>query len=719
MAPKQEQTVNPRDRLRVFFFCISCALGMAIVALAAFLPASLSAHSRRSVASQTPSETGAIAHHPALLLGAAWYPEQWPEPRWDKDLALMEAAHITLARVGEFAWSRMEPSEGQFDFDWLEKAVDMAGQHHVAIVLGTPTAAPPAWLTQKYPDTLRIQSDGRRAQHGNRQQFSFTSPRYRKFCAAIAGEMAKRFGHNPNVIGWQIDNEYAEPSYDDYTKELFQQWLKAKYGTLANLNDHWTTAYWSQTYDNWSEIPLGGEGPNNPGLRLEFMRFLSHTWADYQQNQIDAIRPHADPRQFITTNFMGFFEGFDHYVVSRALDLASWDDYVGEGHVNPDMNGLTHDLNRGFKHKNFWVMETQPGAVNWAPINNFLYHGEARAMAWQAVGHGADAVEYWQWRSALNGQEEYHGTLLGPDGTPVPFYDEVKEIGQDFAKVGHDFRETAPVSQVALLYSYDSRWAIDFQQHTDKYDQLGLLRQYYAAVRKRAQSVDVVNPYSNLDGYKLVVAPDLNVMPEGMAQHLLAYVRQGGNLVLGPRSGMKDQYNALLTQRQPGYLADALGGRVEQYYALLRDVPLSGEWGDGNATIWAEQLGTGSPGTQVLLRYGASNGWLDGQPAVLTHTYGKGRITYVGAILDLNLMSKAADWMIAQSGVTQAFGPVPDGIYVSRREGEGKTIFVMINFTRQDKHVGLPHVMQALLAGREESSVDLPAYGVEVFRDRR
>jgi beta-galactosidase len=710
--------VNPRDRLGALWFCLSLSLAVAIVALAGLLPAALAARSRPSVRSQATGQSGAIAGHNALLLGAAWYPEQWPESRWEDDLRLMEAAHITFARVGEFAWSRMEPSEGKFDFDWLEKAIDMAARHHIAIVLGTPTAAPPAWLTQKYPDTLRIEQDGRRAQHGNRQQFSFTSPRYREFCRQIAGEMAKRFGHNPNVIGWQIDNEYAEPSFDDYTKQLFQQWLKAKYGSLENLNDRWTTAYWSQTYDNWSEIPLGN-GPNNPGLRLEFMRFISHTWADYQQNQIDAIRPNADPRQFITTNFMGFFEWFDHYVVSRALDMASWDDYVGEGHVNPDENGMTHDLNRGFKHKNFWVMETQPGAVNWAPVNNFLYRGEARAMAWQAIGHGADAVEYWQWRSALNGQEQYHGTLVGPDGTPVPFYNEVKEIGQDFAKIGDEFRGTTPVSQVALLYSYDSRWAIDFQQHTDKYDQLAVLRQYYAALRKRAQSVDVVNPYSALDGYKLVVAPDLNVLPEDMAQHLLDYVRQGGNLVLGPRSGMKDQYNTLLAQRQPGFLVDPLGGRVEQYYALLEPVALSGDWGSGNATIWAEQLGSSNPETQVLLRYGAGNGWLDGHPAVLSHSYGKGHITYIGAILDDGLMSKAADWMIRESAVTPAFGPVPDGIYVSRREGRGKTLFVMINFKREQQHVDLPHAMQALLAGREESSLDLPAYGVEVLLDRR
>jgi beta-galactosidase len=690
------------------------AIGAALTVMV--LSANLLAQAQVSHSRQSAETGSAQPQHNALMLGAAWYPEQWPETRWDTDLRLMEEAHITFARVGEFAWSRMEPAEGKFDFDWLERAIDKAAQHQVAIVLGTPTAAPPAWLTQKYPDTLRVEADGRRAVHGNRQQFSFTSPRYRQFCRQIAGEMAKRFGHNRNVIGWQIDNEYAEVSLDDYTKQRFQEWLRAHYGTLDNLNNHWTTAYWSQTYDNWSEIPLG-EGYNNPGLRLEWKRFVSDTWADYQQNQMDAIRPYADHRQFITTNFMGFFEGFDHYVVSRALDLASWDDYVGEGHVDPDENGMTHDLNRGFKHKNFWVMETQPGAVNWAAINNFLNRGEVRAMAWQAIGHGADAVEYWQWRSARNGQEQYHGTLVGADGGPVPLYDEVKQIGQEFVIAGETLRDTSPVSQVALLYSYPSRWAIDFQQHTDKYDQLGLLRRYYHAVHKRSQSVDVVNPYAPLEGYRLVVAPDLNVLPEDMAQHLLAYVRNGGNLVLGPRSGMKDQYNALLRQRQPGFLVDALGGRVEQYYALEKDVPVSGVWGAGEATVWAEQLKAFDRDAQVLLKYGPSNGWLDEQPAALTHAYGKGHITYIGAILDDTLMANAADWMIEQSGVSPRLGAVPDGVDVSLRQGAGKRIFVLVNFNRATEHVALPHSMKALLDGRDESSTDLPPYGVEVLVD--
>lgn len=706
--PRRER----RSRVNIFYVCAF---------LAAIAAITFGVNPSRLLASDAGAQGSkpALEQHNPLLLGASWYPEQWPESRWDEDLRLMEAAHITFARVGEFAWSRMEPEEGKFDFDWLERAIAKAAEHHVAIVLGTPTASPPAWLTQKYPDTLRVDLDGRRAVHGNRQHFSFTSPRYREFCHQIAEEMAKRFGHNPNVIGWQIDNEYAEASYDDYTKEQFQDWLKAKYKTLDNLNEHWTTAYWSQTYFNWQQIPLG-EGYNNPGLRLDWKRFVSDTWASYQQNQIDAIRPHADSRQFITTNFMGFFEGFDHYVVSRALDLASWDDYVGEGHVNPDSNGMTHDLTRGFKRKNFWVMETQPGAVNWAGVNNFLNRGEVRAMAWQAIGHGADAVEYWQWRSALNGQEQYHGTLVGADGTPVPLYEEVAQVGAEFEKAGEALKDTSPKSQVAMLYDYDSRWAIDFQQHTEKYNQIGLLRQYYHALQARAQSVDVVNPYVPLEGYKLVVAPDLNLIPEKLANHLIEYVRNGGELVLGPRSGMKDEYNALLTQRQPGYLVDPLGGRVEQYYALEKDFPVAGKWGEGTATIWAEQMKATAPDTIVLMKYGAANGWLDGQPAVLTRKLGKGRITYIGAILDDKTMSAAADWMVGQSGVTPAFGTVPDGIAVSRREGAGKQVFILINFKREAQRVELPRRMDVVLGSAANGNeVELPAYGVEVLQDQK
>ena len=653
------------------------------------------------------------------MVGAAWYPAQWPESRWEEDLRMMEAGDLKVVRIAEFAWSRMEPSEGHYDLDWLERAINLAGRHHIVSVLGTPTATPPAWLTQKYPDTLRVEPNGQRVTHGNRAHASASSVRYREFCRKIAEKMAIRFGHNPNVVGWQIDNEYgyALMSYDDATQKQFQEWLQAKYRTLDSLNTHWATSYWSQTYDNWEEIPIP-IGEHNPGLMLDWKHFIGYVWTSYQQNQVDVIRKQADARQFTTGNFMGFFDGFDHYSITEPLTFASWDDYVGTGHVDPAYNGLSHDLTRGFKRHNFWVMETQPGAVNWSPLNNFTNRGEARAMAWQAIGHGADDVNYWQWRSALNGQEEIHGVLVGPDGTPVPFYDEAAQTAHEFAKVENSFRDTQPVSQVALLYSYDSHWAIQFQKHTEKYDDIGLLKSYYRALRQISQSVDVVSAYAPLDGYKLVAAPSLNVLPKELADHLLEYVRNGGHLVLGPRSGMKDEFNALQPQRQPGFLVDALGARVEQYYALEKDVPLAGAWGAGEASIWAEQMKSQAPGEEVLLKYGKSNGWLDDQPAVITRAYGKGRITYVGAVLDDKLMSAAAEWMTQKAGVTPVFGPVPEGVEVSRRVGPGKQVFVIINYSQENREVALPHSMSLVLDGKTGNVVQLPPYGVAVALDK-
>ncbi len=656
----------------------------------------------------------------AILLGTDWYPEQWPESRWEEDLRLMEAAHVKVVRLAEFAWSSMEPSEGHYDFDWLERAINLAAKHHIVSVVGTPTAGPPAWLTQEHPETLRIDENGHRAVHGNRAHGSVNSPVYRQYCRRIAEAMAIRFGHNPNVVGWQIDNEYgyANMSYDDYTRKQFQDWLQNKYKTLDELNKLWTTTYWSQTYDRWDQIPIP-IGENNPGLMLEWKRFVTDTWNDYQKNQISVIRQHADPRQFITGNFMGFFDGFDHYLMSEPLTFASWDDYVGTGHVDPYANGLTHDLTRGFKPGNFWVIETQPGAVNWAAVNNFLNKGEVRAMAWQAIGHGADEIGYWQWRSALNGQEEYHGTLVGPDGTPVPLYEEVSQIGREFSSVQEAFRGTTVVSDIALLHSYDSHWAIEFQKHTEKYDDVGVLKSYYSALRKLSDSIDVVSPDAPLARYKLVVAPDLNVLPKDLADHLLDYARNGGFLVLGPRSGMKDDSNGLLPQRQPGYLVDALGGRVEQYYALEKDFPVTGIWGSGHVSVWAEQLKSLASNADVLMKYGSANGWLDNQPAVISRPYGKGRITYIGAVLDDKLMAAAAEWMMQKSGAAPSLISVPDDVDVSRRSDGSRQVFVLINFKQATQHIPLPHPMKALLEQKQEGAVDLPAYGVEVLVDAK
>jgi beta-galactosidase len=651
---------------------------------------------------------------PPLLLGTAWYPEQWPESRWDADLALMRESGVHMVRVSEFAWSRMEPEEGKYDFDWLDRAISAAARHDIYTVIGTPTAAPPAWLTQKYPETLRMNADGRLDQHGNREQYNFANPKYRELARNIAEQLAKRFGHNPAVLGWQIDNEYELASYDPATKAQFQQWLEARYGTLENLNARWTTAYWSESYTAWDQIPIQ-VGYGNPGLLLSWMRFVSDTWRSYQKNQLEVLRANSDATKFITTNTMGWFDGYDHYTVEQDLDLAAWDDYVGQGHLDAVKNGFAHDLTRGFKQKNFWVMETQPGSVNWAEINNALDKGEVRAMAWHDVGHGADTVSYWQWRSALNGQEEYHGTLVGADGTPVPLYAEVAQVGKEFEKAGPVLAGTSVKSEVALLHSYDSRWAINWQRHNRNYDPNVELGSYYAALRPIAQSVDILPPTVNLSSYKLVVAPGLNVLSDAAAKSLAEYVRSGGHLVLGQRSGMKDDDNGLQPERQPGPLGELLGGRVEQYYALIDPVPVEGQWGTGESPFWAELLSIKDKDTEVLLRYGKSNGWLDGQPAAITRKVGKGRITYIGAWLDPKTMENAVKWMAKTSAVATPLPNIPTGVEVTVRQGARGTVYILVNLSRQPQAIKLPNAMSDVLEGGSKSSVQLPVYGVAVL----
>lgn len=672
--------------------------------------------------------TSAVAaERPGLMLGSAWYPEQWPEAQWDHDLTLMHQAGFNIVRIGEFAWSSLEPSEGHYDLDWMERAINAAAAHHLKVIIGTPTDTPPAWLTTKYPETLRVDKTGRQLHHGDRRQFSYSSPKYRELCRQIVEQLARRFGHHPDVMAWQIDNEYTEDSYDPSAVSQWHQWLQARYHTIAELNQKWTTAYWSQTYDAWDEIPMG-VGRQNPGLLLDYMRFVTDTWRSFQHNQLEVLRREVDPRQLITTNLggLGWANRFNRQVIASDLDVISWDEYLGAGwfddskngtgHLDPLRSGSTHDLVRGWKQQNYWVMEMPPGFVDWSPVvSNCLDQGETRAMTWHAVGHGADLVAYWQWRSALNGQEQYHGSLVGADGEPVPVYAEIAQTGAEFAKAGPVLAGTSPVSQVALIHDYDSRWAIEFTPFSHQYDQMKILEDYYRVLRAPTQAVDIVVPTVDLSRYKLVVAPNLNVISSALAKHLTEYVEQGGHLVLGPRSGMKDGFNALNRERQPGPLVPVLGGRVEQYYALLKGVPIAGAWGTGEVTLWAERLDHLAPDVKVRMRYGAGNDWLTDQPAAIERKVGKGTITYLGAVLDPALMASTAQQWIKEAGVDSPVIPAPDRVSVCRRVGAGREVYVITNFSAGAQDIALPGPMTDVLNGGETSRLHLPRYGVSIL----
>ncbi|MBV9949689.1 MAG: beta-galactosidase [Myxococcales bacterium] len=646
-----------------------------------------------------------------MRFGCAWYPEQWSESRWAADLALMRDAHMNVVRVGEFAWSRMEPSEGRYDLDWLERAIHAAASHGLATVIGTPTAAPPAWLTRRYPSTLLVRENGRPAEHGNRCHFSPTSERYIGFCRAIAGELARRFGGNEHVIGWQIDNEYSVVPYDEATRAQFHAFLRSRYGTIERINELWTTAYWSQTYEDWADIPLP-IGPHNPGLMLEFRRFVSRIYASYQSAQIEAIRPHT--KGFITHNALGWFEAVDLDELVADLDVASWDCYAGTGHFDPLAQGVKHDLVRGLKGRSFWLMETQPGSVNWSHINSALNRGAVGTMCWHAVGHGADAILFWQWRSALNGQEQYHGSLVAPDGRPRPVYDEIRRLGGDLARTADALRGTGVISECALIDSYDDRWALQLQRHHADFDPGAHTATFYRALRSRLHAIDVVHPTRSLAGYRLVIAPHLHLCNEALAAKLERFVREGGHLVLGPRSGMKDEHSALLPSRQPGPLAAALGAHVEEYYALDAEVPLEP---GGRASIWAEWIEVDDPDVTVVLRYEPSNGWLDGKAAVVSRALGAGSISYVGAWVDDETMGRLTDGWLEASGLSAWAGP--PGVELCRRVGDSREVWICINHGQEPRSLDVPFSGVDRIGGeRISGSLVLGPYGVAVVETR-
>jgi beta-galactosidase len=650
-----------------------------------------------------------------LHIGAAWYPEHWPEEQWEEDIRLMQQAGLTVVRMAEFAWSSLEPSAGKFNFAWLDRAIEKLAAAGIVSLLGTPTAAPPAWLTHANPDILAVDENGRRVQHGNRAHYCPSSPDMLTASRRIVRNMARHYGENPNVIGWQIDNELGRVCTCESCHGLFQDYLKERYETLESLNQHWSTAYWSQTYSAWEQIPIP-IGGHNPGLMLEWKRFITKANRAFQKAQVDILRKHIQPGVWITHNFMGWYGGIDNYAMSADLDMASWDSYLGSGHHEYLSLGVVHDLTRGFKRKNFWVMETQPGTVNWSGVNNSLNKGEARVMAWQAVAHGADAVLYWQWRSALGGQEQYHGTLVDQAGKPRPFYAEVQMIGQEFAKVSNLIAGSTIETKIALLNDYESRWSIDFQPHHKEFDYVAFFNHFARPLAAHGIPMDVISADEPLTGYRLVFAPAMILLDEKRVQNLRDFVRLGGHLVLTARCGMKDRYNALLPTRQPGSLSELAGVEVEDYFALDENVPVKGTIFNGSAKIWAERLKIlDERATAVIASYQASNGWLDEQPAITVRAERSSLVYYIGTWLDESCQQILINHILKNTYLRDI--ETPPGVELRTRvRPDGQEIYFLINHTRTNQSLHLPWKTYDHLSGQNlEDTATLAPYGVIVL----
>jgi beta-galactosidase len=451
---------------------------------------------------------------------------------------------------------------------------------------------------------------------------------------------------------------------------------------------------------------------------LSHSRFVSDCYVQFQRVQLDALRPHLPEGVWVTHNFMGWFPTLDSYKLTADLDLASWDWYIGTGHHDFTVNGAPHDLTRGFKRQNFWLMETQPGSVNWSTVNNQLDAGETRLMAWHAVAHGADAILYWQWRPALGGQEQYHGSLVDQSGQPRLFYNEARWIARNFRKVGNLVLGSARVARVAIIHDYDSRWSLDWQRHHKDFDYIQHLLSYYKPLAKRNIMVDIVSRAAPLESYKMVIVPALALVDEDLAARLKAFAKRGGHIVLTIRTGVKDSENALLPARAPGPLTELAGVEVEEYYALNDDAPVKGNWFNGRARVWAERVKVTGKTSAIAARFGAVNGWLDDQAAVVVNAHGTGMVYYVACWPD----DAALDLMLERFCRTASIKPpleAPTGVEVTRRTRADKTeVYICINHTTMEQAVSLPWGAYDHLAEVEISKgtpLMLEPYGVAVL----
>ncbi|PXA86556.1 beta-galactosidase [Nostoc sp. 3335mG] len=648
--------------------------------------------------------------------GVSWYPEQFPESEWDHELSLMVRARITYVRVAEFSWANLEPAEGQYDFGWLDRAIAAASAHGIRVLIGTPTASPPAWLTTKYPDVLAVGASGVPARHGWRRQFSVASPRYRVFAADIAGRLAQRYGGNPDVIGFQIDNEYGRYTYDPVMRSRFQNWMASKYHSIGAFNDEQFNVYWSLKYDDWSQINIPGE-QDQPGLWLDWLRFCSDMWREYQRNQLDAMRPYLGADKLVTTNYVAKYDEFDFSVPAQDLDLVGWDWYFDEPTLDPADGAMQHDLYRGFLGRAPWVLETAAGEQS-GPVPTYRQPaGETRAMAWQAIGHGADGYAFWVWRTPLNGPETPHGSMIDAAGRPRPIFDEIAKTGAEIQIAWPRLRGSIPVVNAAILYDYPNRWSIERQPQTKDYDVWDEFVRFRRALMPVTSGVDVIRDGQALKRYPLVIAPNIPLLSKSMADALEAYVRDGGNLLIGPRAGQKNENNRMW---QPSPLEDLIGSRVDVSEPPSRPIKLNGIAGEGVASRWAERVTIEKPDTEVLSRYGSADGWLDGHPAIVTRKVGKGHVTYLGTWPDQTSLNRLISRLAAQAGIGPAWPDIPAGVEVeTRRSDKGSTIFVVQNWSGQSRTIRLPRTLQDILSNRPENRITLPTFGIAVLGEVR
>lgn len=589
-----------------------------------------------------------------MKLGCCYYPEHWPEDIWADDARRMADMGLSQVRIGEFAWSRIEPDPGRFDWDWLDRAIATLGDAGLEIILGTPTATPPKWLVDSMPDMVAIDADGRPRGFGSRRHYCFSHPGYRAQCQRIVTALAERYGEHPAIAAWQTDNEYGchdtIVSYSQAAAAGFRRWLERKYGDISALNTAWGNVFWSMEYRSFDEV----DPPNltvtepNPAHVLDYRRFASDEVVTFNKLQVDILRP-ASPGRDMIHNYMGFFTEFDHHDVGQDLDVASWDSYplgfleqfwfsdeeklryARQGH--PDIAAFHHDLYRGCCAGGRWsVMEQQPGPVNWARYNPAPLPGMVRLWTMEAIAHGAELVSYFRWRQAAFAQEQMHAGLLRPDSGEAPAASEARQAAQDIEAIG-DNRPTA--KSVALLFSYEAAWLFDTQPQGASFRYLELVFDMYSALRQLGLNVDIISPRAALDGYGMIVAPSLPILDDQLITQIAAV---DAPILFGPRSGSKTPDFAIPEALPPGPLQRLMPIKVSRVESLRPGLvePIASH----EISRWIEEIDAGTITAEARTDKG------DG--ILFAHE----NIRYLGAWPDQAWMTNLFAKMAAEANIT-------------------------------------------------------------------
>ena len=630
-----------------------------------------------------------------INIGVDYYPEHWAEELWAKDADMMREAGVKIVRMAEFAWSRLEPEENKFDFEWLDRAVKLFSDREINVVLCTPTNTPPQWLFEKYPEIVQVDKTGKRILTGIRGHRCLNSPIYRELSKKIIEKLAERYKGNPTVIGYQIDNELeANHCCCDVCKEHFREWVKKKYGTVEAVNKAYGNNVWSGEYSKFSQVmpPMNENGKwLNPSLNLDFNRYASDSTCDYINFQTDIIRK-ISPDKFITTNNWLCENMPDFYDMFENLDIVSYDNYPTTDLPKDNETLYSHafhlDLMRGIKNKNFWIMEQLSGSVgSWMPMSMTTRLEMLKGYALQAIAHGADAVLHFRWRTAVSGAEMYWHGIIDHSNVPGRRYEEFCSLCSEVQKI-QELEGTVCKNEIAILYSSDNEYAFKNQYQAEGMYYFEQMKQWHDAFTSLGVGVDIVNQTKNLEEYKIVVAPTMLVENKKTITNLYKAAENGATIILTNRSGERDYNNKCIMEQLPTVYSELAGIKISEYDVLPEKMDIGikiCETKDDEKVVlgkhWCDIIEENKD-VEVLARYDEQ--FYKGAAAVTKNIFGNGEVYYFGTVLERDASIEFAEKMAKKQGLVVVQG-LEKGVEITYRYGDKKWRFIFNNTEKEQK----------------------------------